>query len=212
MNQSLVTRPSFDDFYQKNKGLVCKVARKVHRRALAMNAGLEYEDLEQEAALVMMRAYDKFDPNLGFQFSTYFFRAAYNELGRCLKPFENDINVLGLSSMQAAVGDDGESIDMESMIDGGHASPEQLMEGSDLIKSIQKKLSPLARMILDLMIDPPDEVEKEWQSLRAAGLETWTNMTKNYLSSYVEKLTGASNIEIRMAMSEIDRVGKDFCK
>lgn len=50
---------------EKNMGLVYTMARRYR------NFGVSYDDLVQEGALGLMRAAEKFNPELGFRFSTY---------------------------------------------------------------------------------------------------------------------------------------------
>jgi RNA polymerase primary sigma factor len=61
----LVVQRVFTRFVEANQGLVSASAR-----AYA-NQGLSFSDLKQEGNLGLLRAIDKFDPALGYRFSTY---------------------------------------------------------------------------------------------------------------------------------------------
>lgn len=192
----------FDRFYKENIGLVHKVARKVHARLHAMGAAVPYDDVFQEATVVMIRAYEKFDPSLGFKFSTYYVKAAYYELNNFVKSYEQDCNVLQVCSLQGACDDNGDTIDMESTIDGGHGSPEQMLEAKELLEEIEEKLSPMANKIMKILVDPPDLIMQEWESLKALSGGR-SEMTIGFVVKYLSRLMPVSKVEIRAAGSEI---------
>lgn len=198
----------FEAFYSKNVGLARKIARKVFARLLAMGAAVEYQDVEQEASIIMMRAYEKFDPNLGFQFSTYYYRAAYNELQKFVKSYEQDRQVLGVFSITGARGDDGEEIDLESTIDGGHGSPEQYLESKQLLEGIEEDLSPLAFKLLELIVEPPEELVREWAVAREIEPGGRQEMTMGFVTDYVRKMGGFTSSELRSAATEVGALGR----
>jgi RNA polymerase sigma factor (sigma-70 family) len=55
-----------DDFVMAHMGLVYKIAQSLHR-----SRGGSIEDMVQEGVAGMLRAVKKFDPSLGYKFSTY---------------------------------------------------------------------------------------------------------------------------------------------
>jgi RNA polymerase sigma factor (sigma-70 family) len=64
--------------YRTVENLLKKICRKF------TNKGLDMEDLMQEARFIVWRAENKYDGSLGFAWSTYAGRVAYNELKRKL--------------------------------------------------------------------------------------------------------------------------------
>lgn len=206
----ITTHPNFEAFYKDNIGLVHKVARKVHSRTLAIGAAIEYVDLVQEASITMMKAYELFDPTLGFRFSTYYMRAAFNQLNRMVDSYQKDASILGVFSMSAAVNEDGDELNGETTIDGDHPTPEQVLESKQMVDFIQKKLSPLALTILDCMVNPPELLEQEWAASRSMGLTNYVEMSREFVSDYIRKLTGVSAIEIKSARAEISSLSKQL--
>lgn len=207
-NMSLVNKPPFEAFYLANVGLIHTVSRKVHARILAMGASIEYCDVQQEATMVMMRAYEKFDESLGFKFSTYFMRAAFYDLNKFVKSYEKDVSVLGIFSLQSVVGEDGEPIDLESTIDGGFGSPEEILEAKQLLAEIKSQLSPLATLILGIMVEPPEEFEDNWQVTRSMGATSTIEMNVNFVGTFIKKMTDATDQEIKLAVGEIKAISR----
>lgn len=195
----------FDQFYAQNSGLVHKVSRKIYNRLLAMGASVEYNDIVQEATVVMIKAHERFDPSLGFKFSTYYYRSTYNELNKFAESYEKDVNILGVMSMQGAVDDDGDMIDMESSIDGGHGSPEQMLEAKQLLRQIKRELSPLAYQMLQFMCDPPEDFLREWKIACKLGSVSSDEIHLNFVCDYMQKILPktVSKAEIRLASAEI---------
>lgn len=200
----------FGKFYEANKGLVRKVATKVFARLQAMGAAVEYADVEQEASIIMMRTYDKFDPSLGFTFSTYFMKAAFYDLKKFIRSYEQDKNVLGVFSMSAATDGEGESVDMELTIDGHHGSPEQALEAKQLLQEIEQRLSPLAFTMLQIMMDPPEQIEREWQITRSMRGVKRLDITLGFVGDYLAGLTGATRLEISAAGAEIGTLSRSL--
>lgn len=195
-------KEDFNTFYRANTGLANKVAMKVFARLMSMGAAVEFDDVFQEASVVMQRTYEKFDPSKGFKFSTYFMRAAYNELNKFVESYEKDCTVLGVMSIQAARGDDGEELDMESTIDGHHMSPEEALELKQNLEGIEQKLSPLALFLLQMSVDPPEQMTQEWKLQRELCGSHFVEMPMRFVADYVRRLTGLSALELKLASAE----------
>ena len=200
----------FDTFFKANAGLVKKVAIKVHARVLAMGASLPYEDIEQDVSVVMMRAWEKFDPTKGFKFSTYFYRAAFNDMNRIIEPYARECTELGLMSMSAVADEEGDEFAGDSIIDGGHATPEQVLEAKQLLSQIQERVSPLAYSMLELMIDPPELMEREWQKVNEVTGANRAEMTIGFVTNYVQAITGMPVADVRRAATEITNLRKEL--
>jgi RNA polymerase sigma factor (sigma-70 family) len=197
-------KDNFNAFYQANTGLAHRVAVKVFARLMSMGAAVEFDDVFQEASLIMQRAYEKFDPSRGFKFSTYYTRSAYNELNKFVESYEKDCTVLGVMSIQAARGDDGDELDMESTIDGHHTSPEEALEHKQLFESIERKLSPLAFFLLQVSVDPPEQLVREFNVQRELGATHFVEMPMKFVIEYVSRLVNLPAIDLKVAGSEVN--------
>lgn len=205
-------KPPFEDFYRSNIGLVHKVAGRVHARMLAVGAAIEMDDIVQEASMTMLKAYRGFDPSKGFAFSSYFTRAALYDLNRLTKMHDRDARDLGVMSLHGRIGEDGEAIDMESTIDGAHGSPEEMLECKQLLARIGDKLSPLAYKMLEVMLDPPEQFEREWAIQRELGDTHLSEMSLAFVAEFVGRLTNANPLEIVSARREISRLRASLLK
>lgn len=68
-----------NEFIQSNLGLVHACARRFKGR------GIDYDDLYQVGCLGLLKAYDNFDKNKGFQFSTYAVPVILGEIKRLFR-------------------------------------------------------------------------------------------------------------------------------
>lgn len=201
---------TFEQVYAANRGMIKTISGKVYGRLLSSGASMPYEDIEQEATIAMMRAWERFDPSLGFKFSTYYYRAAYNELNRFVEPYCRDVDVLDVMSIQAASDDEGETFNSESSIDGGHEQPDQVLEAKQLMVEIESKLSPLAFALVKLMMEPPEHMTQEWQSWCATRGVVRAEMTMSFAIEYLAIVTGLNRNEVRRASLEVNKLRKEL--
>lgn len=75
---------SRDEFILANMGLVGMVARK-YTRIIKINNTLEYEDLISIGSIGLIKAYDRFNPERGAQFSTYAVPFIWGEIQRFIR-------------------------------------------------------------------------------------------------------------------------------
>lgn len=102
-------------FFNNNINLVHYI---VHRYE---NKGIEYEDLFQTASLGMWKAIRKFDPSLGYQFSTLAVRCMFGDISKLFRDkrkfgaIVDDVSVLSLYK-PIYQGKDGDFIDIEDTV------------------------------------------------------------------------------------------------
>lgn len=208
-------RKNLDRFYADNTGLIHTVARKGYARLQAIGAATDYEDVFQELSLVFMRAYELFDESAGIQFSSYFMRAAYNELNKIAKPFEIERVELGFRSVEEmnSWSEDGEQ-GIEERIACERGTPEEELAAAGFAKEMLEQLSPLASALVRMTIDPPEFMEREFYALqahaehaRSIGIERRARNSLNlsFVCQVLEKTTDLSVATLRAARNEVTR-------
>lgn len=204
-------RQNLDRYYADNVGLIHTVAQKGFGRLRAIGAATDYEDLFQELSETFVKAYDRFDESLGNKFSTYFMQAAYHEVNRIAKRFEVERIEFGVKSFEEmSAGLDGGSV--EEMIPDSAMTPEQELIGRDTVRDMLERLSPLASMIAEMAINPPDFMENEFAAAqahaeysRSLGVEKRARGSLNvaFVCSVLEKTTDLPHGTIKSARNEV---------
>jgi len=85
------SKPAKDLLVKHNLPLVAYVARK--HKARAESLGYSYEDMIQDGIFGLMTAADKYDPDMGFRFSTYAWRWISQSISRTMQNTATTIRV-----------------------------------------------------------------------------------------------------------------------
>jgi hypothetical protein len=93
---------------------------------------------------------------------------------------------------------------MESTIDGHHTSPEEALEHKQLFESIERKLSPLAFFLLQVSVDPPEQLVREFNVQRELGATHFVEMPMKFVIEYVSRLVNLPAIDLKVAGSEVN--------
>jgi len=157
-------RKNLDRFYADNVRLVHSVARRCFSRLQAIGAVMDYEDVFQELSEIFVRAYDKFDDTAGYKFSTYYMTSAYNGFNKIAKSHEVERLENGVRSMEEMGSRMDDESDIYSVVASEAATPEQTAVANSSANGMLKSLSPIAALIAELAIDPPDWVEHEFNA------------------------------------------------
>jgi hypothetical protein len=199
------------EYYKANVGLVHTVSRKGYTRLLAARVTIDYEDVFQEMSIVFLKAYEKFDASLGFQFSTFFYRAAFNRLNNWAQDLIDDrLRYSNIEDMGSE-----EANDLESVLWQDHDTPEGHYAVNQMIEHIAKSLSPLASLIFTWSLAPPPEINQEIRKAqinaefgRSLGYDTrcMAQLTPRYVANFVRLISDASQYEINKALKEIDKL------
>lgn len=94
------------EMFHKHERLIGKFARKGHSRLLGVGVVIEFEDVFQEMCVAFVKAADKFNPDLGFQFSTYLGRAVLMEFNKFADRLIAERMELGMHSVDEIERDD----------------------------------------------------------------------------------------------------------
>lgn len=130
---------------EANQGLVISIVKKY------ANGYVPIEDLIQEGNLGLIVAAERFDPERGWQFSTYAVWWIRDYVGRATR----DVTMNGgqLQSLDLPVGEDGDSTLVDFIPDENAVSPCELAEENELKELVTEMVSclkPRERRVIEL--------------------------------------------------------------
>ncbi|WP_342234556.1 sigma factor [Inquilinus sp. OTU3971] len=147
----------------QDQRLIHKIAHKAHRWLLAAGVrGVEFEDVVQEISMTWVMACERFNPELGLQFSTYFYTAAWRNITRTIQGEAGECQATNVS-LDATRGEDG---DMTIQVAADEEDADVLIERKQRQREVMRRLSPKARMAVQIVRDPPKELMAEFEQLR----------------------------------------------
>lgn len=156
-------------YYAKNIGLVHHLARKAYGRLQGIGAAMPYDDMVQELSLVFLRAYELFDPNMGNKFSTYFTFAAYNRINKIVETYEIErvrLNIRSVEEIDSYTDCEGSGSFAET-VPCDRQRPDEAYEAKRTAQDIYGNLSPLAKLIVGWLAEPPAFVLSEFAKAQA---------------------------------------------
>jgi len=137
------TRLSPNELIKKHKKLVVAIVR---RRAHNL-PDADQDDLIQEGCLGLLEAAKRFNPKLGFQFSTFAYRRISGAVADAMKRLHPDYPFSQLSNDnpegEYEIGDAG-----EGALAARHTLEEHILQ---VVRDFMKRLSPLQRKIAHLL-------------------------------------------------------------
>lgn len=143
--------------------LLANVTWKVKYFAAARGTELEFDDLFQEARMTYFRAVEKFDPDIGVQFSTYLYRSVRNNLSRIAKKAIGEN--FSTSSMDEQMSEDGRCLHDELPGDG-----EDMTARLDRLEQEARnfaRLSENAQKVIAVLDSPSPELRRELLRMQA---------------------------------------------
>lgn len=150
----------FNDY----KLLVGQQAMKGYKRLLANGVSADFEDVYQQMSLTFCVASDKFDPERGFEFSTYLVRAIWIEFNKFA---ESQINHRQHIMSADRFGDDEEGHSLYDVMPSSSMTPDEEVELRLTNERKFEKLSPHAKNVLTALISPSAELDDEWKAKKA---------------------------------------------
>lgn len=235
--------------FKGNVGLVHLIARKCFGWTSALGVSVDYEDVFQDVSMAFVTAATSFDPTQGIKFSAYLTRAAMNEVrktvGRmtglkrlnesekeALSKLEADnkqraangqeqkSNFMGLSLTSFEDIRTEEGIDPVEMIESESKTPEQILQERQEWMNRVANLSPLAKLMEDMLRNPPQELLRELDSQYAnAKLAVEQGLAEKAVRPYVSlravsdfigMVSDVSRAELATAESELLKAASSY--
>jgi len=139
----------------ENLKLAHHTAWKIHSRIVSSGVSVEYDDVFQDVAVVWLACEQKFDESKGYAFSTYFVSAAnftvFKDHQKKSSRFNSDL---------------AHTDEFDFTVPDGSGSAEVSLIGDEWVKMCLSKLSPLARTVLGLTINPPALIINSLQAMQ----------------------------------------------
>lgn len=205
-------RDALPQYYADNVGLIHIVTKKGYGRLTGMGSSYSYEDLFQDLSVVFIKAFDAFDDNAGFKFSTYFTSSAYRKLNKIAEKIQIErieMKTRSTEEMAANMEDgDGETMDIACPC----ATPFDMAEATSAMRYLTDHLSPLAATMLAMATDPPEFIEREFAAAYAHAAyaregggsnRARMNLTVGFVCRVLEKVQPDAVMALRAARREI---------
>ena len=208
------------EFFEANKGLVYKVSMAAMRRISQSGIAVDFNDIYQVASEAFIRCYQGYDPTSGFQFSTYFWKSAMNAVNAAFSPLIRERMEYGTVSVEemtanASRGEDDE-VSMADVVLKDTTDPQSLVAIREFLADVDARLSPLAKLILNWLIDPPDDLLEAIESQTAHAIYARSlgfvrraptlNLRPRAIGSYLIDIHGVDRGKVRLALEEIKQV------
>lgn len=147
--------------WEDYEGLARKIAWGALRSAPS-NLGLTLDDLVQEAAIAFVKACEGYSSDKGAEFSTYFYQAAQRRLWRVVSKSAKGFSTVSLDDHR---GEEGR--ELHEAVPDDAPTPERRIEERQAFESALEGLSPLARTVFVLSVEPDEIVRGEFEAFQA---------------------------------------------
>lgn len=186
--------------YEGCKNLVHTIAFRITQRLETSGLySLGADDVRQELWIVWLKCRERYDPERGANFVTYFYSAALRELNRIINStYRNTLGIAPLS-IQSLVGEDGEIYGSE-VFGSEDGNPERILLERERRDLSMSRLSKPARKLVEYMESPPKDMQDALAaSIAHAELErrqdqkarSQRGVTTAFLASYLDIDQGA---------------------
>lgn len=153
--------------FKQHERLLMKITWRVLRRVHSAGCKtLTHQDLMQEAAVAWCKARDNWNPEFNVPFAPYLTRGVLNHLNRFV---QGEINQRLLIAVDIDSSPDGSAdTTMHEVISSEtQLSVEDQVVESDIRAYVMQRLSPVAKIFVELLSSPPQWLVDEFNALRA---------------------------------------------
>lgn len=128
---------------------------------------MQLADIEQEIAITWTICRDKYEPDKGVAFVSYFVRAVWFNVNRWSKE-QIDQAHLAPTSLDDTVGED-DNMERHDVVADPAESIDTVMMRAQSLSRVLRRLSPMAQTFVRLLESPPPELYRQLDHLRARG-------------------------------------------
>lgn len=231
--------------YEDHIGLIHTISRKCLGWVRSLDLCLDYEDVFQEVSVAFVSASRGFNPDAGVKFSAYLTRAAYNQLSRTVggltgvkklsdedREWLKQVNeeneqlkkegkelkstFIGLKVVKAEDSVDESGNTPIDKLEYSGTSPEEAALLQIQLDEQLSHITPLARIAVEVMRNPPEELFAEMQSQHAHDLiavklkfqnrAIKPTFTVRTVLRFLSKVYGYSKYEIAQAERELNNL------
>lgn len=170
---------------------------------------MDFDDLVQEAFVVCINAERRFDASRGLAFSTYYVTSANHHFAALIKRSK------AVKTCSVNVGEDFDLL--EGLEDEG-ANPELECSTSQCVERAIEGLSPLSKLLAQMLIDPPKFVKEQFAAVEAKRKEAQrlgiderypAEINIAFLSSLLE-VVGLSGSALARAKDEVKKLELNY--
>lgn len=174
-----------------------------------LGLSMEFEDVVQEAYLVSLNAQRQFDVEKGWTFSTYFMTAARNHFRELIKRMRR---VSAISVEQ-----DDETSLLDTLSDESQCPDREVQVSKDMQQRLAQ-MSPLSRLVVDLLLSPPPELAAQFDALDAkrhhmrklgTGERFPLDMNAGFVCDLVRQM-GASHADVAIVRRELQELETEY--
>lgn len=213
MNKSPVTirrngaydRPDHDqrDFF-KNRNMIYRLANKIYARAEARAIHMEMEDIVQGLNERYLIAREKFNPEAGVAFSTYFYTAAFNWSNNLFEKEERSASRGALKDSD--LGDDEESSFMDGLA-GRYGA--ECVETAVHVQQVMERMSAPCKLLLDMLAGDDPFLAGEFARQRELGVKPDAALG-GVMPLFMEVL-GVDRRRVREVLRELKQAATEVC-
>lgn len=155
-----------DTSWESNHRFIRWFAARAMRRAIAAGVrGVQLEDFVQEASIAWLMAVKHFDASKGVPFIPYLKLGMQRHINRWLNREIGGVQ-LAPFSLDKTLTEDSEDAFSEVVADTAE-TPDEFVIRQDIRARVLRRLSPTARVFLDLLENPPRELIEELRAISA---------------------------------------------
>lgn len=202
-----------NQYYKANVGLVHQVSRKGWARLQKAGVAMDYDDVFQEMSCVFLKCCEGFDDEKGFKFSTYFYMGAYNRLNKWAQDLIVERLEHGVVSIEEMNHGAEDELSLEDVIMKDYNTPDRTYAATQFVAYLNRKLSPVAKLIVDWSIEPPNELMAEIEKIhanaeygRSLGMNTrcFTQLNPKIVGTFIVMVSDVTEAQIRQALRELE--------